>query len=929
MSQRASFVAGGLRSIAMLLASCPVAVASDDTTATADCAGPAFERVLHAAPHHASDARAIWLSPTRVRWPGKPEDSHYRLAFSPSASVVARSGAPVEGAERSPRLPVASDALPASVAARFRHVGAGVTLALDAVSADERRDWLRGQLLLVQEDARGDVLDATHLQTPGAIDTLYAKAVDADDLGVRASPDATTFALWAPTARAVALCLHRADGDRVVPMQRDEASGIWRARLDTEHEGEHYRYLVDVFVPGVGLVRNRVTDPYSISLDTDSQRSWIGSLDAPATQPEGWDDAPLPAPLAHPTQMVIYELHVRDFSIDDDRVPPELRGKYGAFAVADSRGMRHLRALRAAGLTDVHLLPVFDLASVPETGCVTPVLSGAPDAETQQAAVFAVRDRDCFNWGYDPWHYTAPEGSYARDPHDGAARIREFRTMVMGLHRAGLRVGMDVVYNHTTASGQHPKSVLDRIVPGYYHRLDATGRVERSTSCDKTATQHAMMAKLMLDSAVTWARDYRIDSFRFDLMGHQPRAAMLALQRAVDTAAGRPVELIGEGWNFGEVADGARFVQAAQGELDGTGIATFSDRARDAARGGGCCDTGADVVARQGWLNGLHYAPNAEAAPASARDLMHAADLLRVGLAGTLRDYTFTAAAGARVAAQQIRYGELAAGYASAPGEVVNYVENHDNLTLFDLNAMKLPRATSREDRARVQLLGAALVAFSQGIAYYHAGIDLLRSKSLDRNSFDSGDGFNRIDWAYRTNHFGSGLPPRAENESTWPWMRPRLADASIAPGPAEIASMRDGFRDLLRVRASSTVFRLRSAAEVQARLRFPNSGPAQIPTLIVGHLDGRGLEGAGFDAAMYFLHAGLQTQELTMQDEQGQAWVLHPVHRAPHAADPRAAEARFDPVQGRFTIPPRTAVVFVREATADADARAGARDDG
>ena len=157
--------------------------------------------------------------------------------------------------------------------------------------------------------------------------------------------------------------------------------------------------------------------------------------------------------------------------------------------------------------------------------------------------------------------------------------------MVQALHRAGLRVGMDVVYNHTTVSGQEPRSVLDRIVPGYYHRLDAAGAVERSTCCDNTATEHAMMARLMADSVALWAQHHRIDSFRFDLMGHQPRAAMEAVQSAANAAAGRHVPLLGEGWNFGEVADGKRFVQASQLSLNDSGIGTFSDRARDAVRG--------------------------------------------------------------------------------------------------------------------------------------------------------------------------------------------------------------------------------------------------------------------------------------------------------------------------------------------------------
>ena len=280
--------------------------------------------------------------------------------------------------------------------------------------------------------------------------------------------------------------------------------------------------------------------------------------------------------------------------------------------------------------------------------------------------------RDCFNWGYDPVHFTAPEGSYATDPADGAVRIVEFRRMVQALHRAGLRVGMDVVYNHTYASGQDRWSVLDRIVPGYYHRLDETGRIATSTCCANTATEHRMMAKLMIDSAVTWAREYRIDSFRFDLMGHQPRAAMEELQARVNAATGRNVLLIGEGWNFGEVADGARFVQASQLSLNGSGIATFSDRARDAIRGGGAGDSDARQVSAQGYVNGLYYDRNAEApADTSVTDLMRAADLVRVGLAGSLRSYRLLTFDGQRAAARAdpLRRPASPLGYVTSPAK--------------------------------------------------------------------------------------------------------------------------------------------------------------------------------------------------------------------------------------------------------------------
>jgi len=827
-------------------------------------------------------------------------------------------GTAITGADGALDFEIAVEPLPAGVESRFRHVGAGPTLRLAGVDRARLRELHREQLLLVREAADGRVLDFTRMQSPGALDDLYSPAAAAS-LGVMVASGMTGFALWAPTARHVALCLHptgNAPAAGLVAMQRDDGTGSWTTSVARDLSGEYYTYLVDVFVDGVGVVRNRVTDPYAVSLTTDSLRGYVADLDSPHLKPEGWDTHAAPARVSNRTDAVIYELHVRDFSIGDASVRPAYRGKYLAFSEQDSTGMQHLRSLSRAGITDVHLLPVFDFGSVPETGCVTPSPTGAPDSESQQQAVMAVSARDCFNWGYDPVHYTAPEGSYATDPADGAVRIREFRRMVQALHGAGLRLGLDVVYNHTYASGQDRWSVLDRIVPGYYHRLDASGRVTTSTCCANTATEHRMMAKLMIDSAVTWAREYRIDSFRFDLMGHQPRAAMIELQAKVNAATGRDVLLLGEGWNFGEVADGARFVQASQLALNGSGIGTFSDRARDAIRGGGAGDSGKKQVAAQGYVNGLHYARNELAPATDTQDLMRAADMVRVGLAGSLRDYRMQTRDGTERPLQQVVYGgSQPAGYVSAPDEVVNYVENHDNQTLYDLNVFKLPLPTSTAERARVQILAAALNVFSQGIAYFHAGMELLRSKSMDRNSFNSGDWFNRVDWSGRETTFGSGLPPAPDNAASWPLMRPRLADARLRPTPTDMQWTNAAFADLLRIRASSTLFRLPTAQDVQQRLRFLNTGPQQQPAVIAAHLDGQGRAEAGFAEILYLVNVDTRPHELPFVTERGKAYVLHPVHRAAAAADRRASEqARYDAPSGRFYVPPRTAVVFVVE---------------
>jgi pullulanase/glycogen debranching enzyme len=863
-----------------------------------------------------TDAAAYWLDKRLIQWPRVDGSGVFKLYHSATGRIGAAKDAAVAGADGALTLEVFAGSVPAAAAERFKYVAPGVVIAVKDADLAQLADLHKKQLVLVQEDAGGQVQNATTAQVAGALDDLYAAAQSVADLGVKVASGSTAFKLWAPTAQRVLLFTYDSGSGPAVTvdtMRFDAATGVWSATRSGDLSGKYYRFAVDVFVRGVGVVRNLVTDPYAISLTTDSRRSYIADLSAANLKPAGWDAAAAPATVAEQVDMSIYELHVRDFSANDATVSAANRGKYLAFTEAASNGMKHLKALAEAGLTDVHLLPVFDFATVPETGCTTPSPAGAPDAETQQAAVGAGKDGDCFNWGYDPYHFTAPEGSYASDAADGARRIVEFRQMVMALHQAGLRVGMDVVYNHTTASRQKEKSVLDRVVPGYYQRLNASGEVETSTCCDNTATENMMMGKLMTDSVISWATQYRIASFRFDLMGHQPRAVMEAMKTRLDAVAGRPVQLIGEGWNFGEVSNGARFVQASQLSLNGSGIATFSDRARDFIRGGVPFDGGLDLVKNQGFINGLFYDDNGSGAGKSRNDLMWAADIVKVGLAGSIRDYMLTTHRDEARQLQDLDYNGQPAGYVTQPGEVVNYVENHDNQTLYDINVYKLPLATTADDRVRVQMLGVALNAFSQGVSYFHAGIDTLRSKSMDRNSYDSGDWFNRLDWTYADNHFGIGAPPKGDNEANYGIIKPLLANAALKPAPAQIALARDMFRDLLKIRASSTLLRLRTAADIKARLHFRNTGSAQNPVVIAGHLDGNGYAGAGFKELLYLVNVDKTAQQVTIDADKGKAWVLHPVQASAAAADQRPrTEASYEAASGRFTLPPRSAVVYV-----------------
>ncbi len=893
-------------------------------------------------------ARGIWLTDTLLQWPLPAADPsgpvhRYVLAHSQRGGISLR-GNRITGAETIHALAVDSSAAASQAAAhapwvaRFGGATQTPALRLSGLSAPQIRALHQGQLVLLAIDSKGGVIRHTETQTARALDALHAKTAVGAALGANllatGQGSAAQFKLWAPTASQVSVCLYPASGgaaNGVHALSRDRASGVWATSVKLPESAtgaipavtHNYTYLVDVWVPGLGWVRNRVTDPYSLSLNANSKRSAIIDLNDPRLAPKGWAQRNASGAadrVKANTDMVIYELHVRDFSANDPSVPEALRGKFGAFTQAQSNGMRHLKALSDAGMTDVHLLPIFDISSIPEQGCVSPGISvvDSPTSTVPQAAVAAVREKDCFNWGYDPLHYTAPEGSYASLADDPAARILEMRQMIMAINAIGMRVGMDVVYNHTPASGQDDKSVLDRIVPNYYQRLNAVGGVETSTCCANTATEHAMMAKLMLDSAEVWVKHHGVQSFRFDLMGHQPRAVMERLRDRLNRVAGREVQLIGEGWNFGEVENSARFVQASQLSLNGSGIGTFSDRTRDAVRGGGWSDNGEQLLAKQGWANGLHVDPTTQARAVlttTAADLARSADMVRVGLAGSLSGYAFTTHQGATQTLAQIRYGDSPAGYASQPGEVVNYVDNHDNPSLFDINAFKLPAGTLPEDRARAQVVGIAVTALSQGVAYFHAGVETLRSKSLDRNSYDSGDWFNRIDWTLNDNYFATGLPPEQDNGNNWSVMRPVLANPLIKPRPQDIRFTRDATLDLLKIRASSTLFRMKRAQDVTQRLQFHNTGPAQIGSVVVAELDGQGFAGANFARIVYAINADPAPQRISLPSLKGQPLVLHPVHRSANAADRRAAAtAQFDAASGNLTVPARSAVVWVQE---------------
>ncbi|CAL9398508.1 Glycogen debranching enzyme [Streptomyces sp. enrichment culture] len=848
---------------------------------------------------------AVWIDETTVAWNASAAAASSQLVYSPTGSLAVRDGA-LTGEDRAHWLRLNRTALTDAQKAAFPHLAKYTAYSVDPRDRDRIRTALRGQLVATQRAANGALLTATGVQTAGVLDALYGEKARTKALGPVFRGGTPTLSVWAPTAQSVALEL---DG-RTVRMKRDDTTGVWSVKGAKSWTGKPYRYVVKVWAPSVGkVVTNRVTDPYSTALTTDSARSLVVDLSAPELAPKGW--ANLRKPAAVPLRDAqIQELHVRDFSASDPTAKHP--GGYLAFTDRDSAGMKHLTKLARSGTSYVHLLPAFDIGTIPEkkSARTTPDcdLKAYPaDSEKQQECVAKAAAKDAFNWGYDPLHYTVPEGSYASDP-EGTRRTVEFRRMVQSLNDAGLRTVMDVVYNHTVAAGQDDKSVLDRIVPGYYQRLLADGSVATSTCCANTAPENTMMGKLVVDSVVTWAKEYKVDGFRFDLMGHHPKENILAVREALDALTvekdgvdGKKIILYGEGWNFGEVADDARFVQATQKNMAGTGIATFSDRARDAVRGGGPFDADPGV---QGFASGLYTEPNGSAAngtPAEQRArLLHYQDLIKVGLSGNLADYAFTDTSGKRVKGAQVDYNGQPAGYAAAPGEALAYADAHDNETLYDALAFKLPAGTSPDERARMQVLAMATAALSQGPALSQAGTDLLRSKSLDRNSYDSGDWFNALHWDCRLgNGFGRGLPPAADNRDKWPYAKPLLASPDLKAGCAQIDGASAAYRDLLKIRTTERAFSLATAEQVQSTLSFPLSGRDETPGVITMRLG---------DLVVVF-NATPERQKQTVPALAGKGHALHPVQAG--GADATVKTAAYDTASGTFTVPARTVAVF------------------
>jgi pullulanase len=878
--------------------------------------------------------QAYWLDRQRVAI--QPQFAQSGDTYAITSSLTGGLSVTTTGITGGTSIPltVGGSLTPAELV-RYPQLGGYTVLQLPStVSLATIQTALEGQLAFSAISSSGSLTYATGIQFAGVLDDLYyypgklgVVIRHGDDPSWHDWPDDENYdvklKVWAPTAQSVSLQIfdHETDTTPSATIPMHEHNGVWVAHGNSDWKNKYYLYSVTVWVPSDAAVDTNVTsDPYSIDIALNGTMSRITDLDSQETMPPGWDESTSP-PLRSISDLSLYELHVRDFSVNDFTVPVAHRGTYEAFDDQYTNGMKHLRALAASGLKAVHILPSFHFASVNENKSTWIIPTGLaqypPDGQQQQAAVTASQSSPAFNWGYDPVHYLAPEGAYAINPDN---RVREYRTMVQGLHNAGLRVVQDVVFNHTNASGEGPNSNLDEVVPNYYHRLDANGNLETASCCPDTASEHLMMEKLIIDALVLNARQYKIDGFRFDIMSfmftyniQDIQAALQALTPEKDGVDGSKIYLYGEGFNFGDTQNNQIGPNASQINLYGFGVGTFNDRIRDGIRGGSpFTDERVQGFATGMFTDSSTFTNGSTASSEQLATLLEDTDWIEVGLAGNLRDWTFTDHTGTTVTGAQVNYNGQPVGYTASPIEDIDYCSVHDNQTLFDAVQLKSSATDDVHARERRQVLATSLIELGQGVPFFLGGDDLLRSKDMDNNSYDSGDWFNKLDFSYQSDNWGTGLPIASQNEGNWPIMQPLLANPGLTPQPSDIALSRDAFREFLEIRGTSGLFHMSTLAEVQANLHFLNVGPSQTPGLIVMKLDANGGDYGRYQHIVVVFNATDAQVSFQNSTLVGLGLHLHPVQQ--HSSDPTVGQSSFSASTGTLVVPAMTTAVFVTD---------------
>ncbi|HEY6914650.1 MAG TPA: type I pullulanase, partial [Paludibacter sp.] len=518
---------------------------------------------------------------------------------------------------------------------------------------------------------------------------------EGSDLELIYSPQSCKFRVWAPTASGVKLLLYdngyEGGAYETIDMKRAE-QGTWTLNVDKPLKGKFYTFQVRIGekwleeTPGAWVKATGV----------NGKRAAI--IDFAETNPSGWENDVRP-PLKDFTDITLYEVHVRDFSISPNSGMKN-KGKFLAFtergtknSAGEATGIDHLKEL---GITHVHLLPSFDFASIDET---------------------KLHEKK-YNWGYDPLNYNVPEGSYSTNPNDPVVRIREFKQMVQSLHKSGIRVIMDVVYNHTAVGkGSH----LDLLAPGYFYRINADSTWSNASGCgNETASERGMMRKLMIESVVYWATEYHVDGFRFDLMGIHDIETMNEIRAALDKID-PTIFIYGEGWTAAAspLAEAKRAVKKNAKQLNN--IAVFSDDIRDAIKGS--------------WMH-------AEI-PGFVSGIDSLEESIRFGVVGATQhphvDYT------------KLIYSK--APYVNNPTQIINYVSCHDDMCLVDKLKESKPADATDDELVRFNKLAQTIVYTSQGVPFMYAGEELYRNKKGIHNTYQSPDSVNQIDWNFKTTH--------------------------------------------------------------------------------------------------------------------------------------------------------------------------------
>lgn len=508
------------------------------------------------------------------------------------------------------------------------------------------------------------------------------------------SPIETKFTLWAPTAEEVRVLLYDSGNEgsayQTLSLEMGE-DGIWNTSIKEDLKGKFYTFNVKVNGKWLG------DTPGIMAKAVGVNGKRVAVIDLRSTDPEGWANDVRPL-LKDYADIIVYEMHHRDFSLDSVSGIRN-KGKFLALtelgtttSQGEKTGIDHLKEL---GVTHVHILPSYDYASVDESK----------------------PDKAQYNWGYDPQNYNVPDGSYSTDPYKPDVRIKEFKQMVQALHKAGIRVVLDVVYNHTFNTEE---SNFERTVPGYFYRQTKDGKPANGSGCgNETASDRAMMRKYMVESVLYWINEYHIDGFRFDLMGIHDIETMNEIRAAVDKID-PSIFIYGEGW-------AASAPQLDQEELAMKAniykmprIAAFSDEMRDGLRGGWDDDRkGAFLIGQPGHEMSIKF-----------------------GLVGAVKH--------PQVINDSVNYSKEP--WALQPTQMISYVSCHDDMCLADRLKATMPDATD-EERASLHKLAETFVFTSQGVPFIFAGDEMMRDKKGIHNSYNSPDSINTIDWRNKTIH--------------------------------------------------------------------------------------------------------------------------------------------------------------------------------